>query len=300
MSMSDFPALVVHSDGEPSHAWVEAFQRVLPQWTVVGSEAMASDIAEHVVAAVVWAPPRGFLGQFPRLRKIVSIGTGIDHLASDPSRPLHIPVAPRRDPVSIRAMAEFVLMQALIHQRRIGDAIADQRARLWRPELRGPLAGVLISVLGHGPMGRASVELLAQFGCKVVAWSRTPRPNGIVAVRSGWSELDSMFSGAQILVNMLPSTAETRGLIDDRRLGLLSKGAGLINVGRADALDQAALIRRLDSGDLALASLDVTLVEPPEPQDPVWRHPRILLTPHIASLPDPTAFAEWAVAEALG
>ena len=298
--MSDAPALVVHSDGEPSDAWVAAFRAVLPDWTIVGSEAIGSDVAKHVEAAVVWAPPDGFLGQFPRLRRIVSIGTGLDHLASDRSRPLHVPVASRRDPASIRAMAEFVLMQTLIHHRRIGGAIADQRAKLWRPELRGPLAGLPVSVLGHGPMGQASAELLAQMGCNVAAWSRSPRPNGIVPVRSGWTELDRMFSGAQILVNMLPSTVETRGLIDDRRLGLLPNGAGLINVGRADAIDQAALIRRLDSGALALASLDVTRIEPPDPDDPVWRHPRILLTPHVASLPDPKSFAEWAAAEALG
>jgi glyoxylate/hydroxypyruvate reductase len=297
--MSDAPALAVHSDGEPSDAWVKAFRRVLPEWTIVGSEGIAPEVAQRVEAVVIWAPPRGFLGQFPRLRKIVSIGAGLDHLASDPSRPLHVPVVPRRDPASIRAMAEFVLMQALIHHRRIGDAIVDRNAKLWRPELRGPLAGLAVSVLGHGPMGRASAELLAQFGCKVVGWSRTPRPNGIIPVQSGWSELDSMFSMAQILINMLPSTSETRGLINDRRLRLLPRGAGLINVGRADAIDQPALIRRLDSGALSLASLDVTSVEPPEPHDPVWRHPRILLTPHIASLPDPTSFAEWAAAEAL-
>jgi glyoxylate/hydroxypyruvate reductase A len=297
--MSVVPALAVHSDGEPSDVWVKAFRRVLPKWTIVGSESIAPDVAERVEAVVIWAPPPGFLGQFPRLRKIVSIGAGLDHLASDPSRPLHVPVVPRRDPVSIRAMAEFVLMQTLIHHRRIGDAIADRSAKLWRPELRGPLGGLPVSVLGQGPMGRASAELLAQFGCKVVGWSRSPRPNATVPVRSGWSELDSIFSIAQILINMLPSTPETRGLIDDRRLRLLPSGAGLINVGRADALDQAALIRHLDSGALALASLDVTAVEPPNPSDPVWRHPRILLTPHIASLPDPAAFAEWAAAEAL-
>jgi glyoxylate/hydroxypyruvate reductase A len=297
--MSEVPALTVHSDGEPSDAWVEAFRRVLPEWTIVGSESITPDVAERVEAAVIWAPPSGFLGQFPRLRKIVSIGAGLDHLTSDPSRPLHVPVVPRRDPTSIQAMAEFVLMQTLIHHRRIGDAIADRSARLWRPEFRGPLAGLPVSVLGHGPMGRASAELLAQFGCTVVGWSRNPRPNSVVPVRSGWSELDSVFTIAQLLINMLPSTAETRGLIDDRRLRLLPRGAGLINVGRADALDQLALIRRLDSGALALASLDVTAVEPPPPDDPVWRHPRILLTPHVASLPDPTSFAEWAAAEAL-
>jgi glyoxylate/hydroxypyruvate reductase A len=185
-------------------------------------------------------------------------------------------------------------MQVLMHHRRIGDAIADRRDRRWRPEIRGPLQGHAVSRLGFGPMGRASAELLAEFGCAITAWSRHPRPDAAVVVRAGWAELDPLFERAEVLVNLLPSAPETRGLIDDRRLGLMPRGAGLINVGRADALDHAALLRRLDTGDLAFASLDVALQEPPAPDDPLWRHPRILLTPHVASLPQPELFAEWA------
>jgi len=269
---------------------------VLPAWSVLGSEEVRPDLADRVVAAVVWAPPPGFLGQFPRLKAILSIGTGLDHLDRDPSRPPHIEVAPRRDPASIRAMAEFVLMQVLMHHRRIGDAIADRREKLWRPEIRGPLAGAAVSLLGYGPMGQASAKLLAQFGCAITAWSRRSRPDAAVPMRAGWAELDDMFRGAEVLVNLLPSTSETRGLIDERRLSLMPRSAGLINVGRADILDQPALLRRLDSGDLSFASLDVAIQEPPQPDDPVWTHPRILLTPHVASQPDPTAYAEWAAA----
>jgi glyoxylate/hydroxypyruvate reductase A len=288
------PALVIHCDGEASQPWAQAFRRALPGWTVGISECLTPELIRETVAAVVWAPPAGFLGQFPNLRAIVSIGAGLDHLASDPSRPRHIAVAPRRDPASIRTMAEFVLLQVLIHHRRIGDAIADRSARRWRPEIRGPLAGLKVSILGYGPMGQASAELLASFGCEAAAWSRHPRDEAAVPVRAGLSELDAMFERAEVLVNLLPSTPQTRGLIDGRRLALLPRGAGLVNVGRADALDHGALINQLDSGALSLASLDVTPQEPPAPDDPLWTHPRILLTPHVASLPQPELFAQWA------
>jgi glyoxylate/hydroxypyruvate reductase A len=86
-----------------------------------------------------------------------------------------------------------------------------------------------------------------------------------------------------------PSTDETRGLIDER----LPRGAGFINVGRGDAIDQATLLRFLDSGDLSLASLDVLPAEPPAPDDPIWTDPRVILTPHVASSPIPASFAEW-------
>ena len=190
-------------------------------------------------------------------------------------------------------MAEFVLMQVLLHHRRIADSLIHRLARRWAPEPRGPVAGCHISILGFGPMGQAAAELLVQFGCKVTAWSRTPKSSAIVNVQAGWSKLDSMFLEPDLLINMLPSTEETRGLIDERRLRLLPRGAGFINVGRGDAVEQSALLRLLDAGYLSLASLDVLPSEPPAADDPVWTHPRVILTPHVASSPVPAEFAAW-------
>jgi len=102
-------------------------------------------------------------------------------------------------------------------------------------------------------------------------------------LRSGWDNLDGLFEVSDILINLLPSTDETRGLIDERRLALLPQGAGFINVGRGDIVEQATLLHFLDAGQLSLASLDVLSTEPPIAADPVWTHPRVFLTPHIAS-----------------
>jgi glyoxylate/hydroxypyruvate reductase A len=286
-------AIAIHVEGEDPSPWLEAFRAAYPRWRVLPSDAIDAGAIAQVAVAVVWAPPSGFLGQFPNLKQIVSIGAGTDHLASDASRPPHIPVLPRQEPESTRVMAEFVLMQALMHHRRIGDSLIDQRAKLWRPEPRGPVAENRISILGFGPMGQATAELLVQFGCKVAAWSRTPKRHASVDVRSGWSALDALFERADLLINLLPSTEETRGLIDARRLGLLPRGAGFIIVGRGAAVDQAALLRLLDAGHLSLASLDVLRAEPPNADDAVWTHPRVILTPHVASSPLPASFAAW-------
>jgi len=285
--------IAIQVDGEEPGPWLDAFRRTFPNWRVLAGAEIVKREADQVVAAVVWAPPPGFLGRFPNLRQIISIGTGIDHLSSDPSRPPHVPIVPRQDPASIRAMAEFVLMQVLLHHRRLGDSIRDRSARLWRPETRGPVAGCRISLLGYGPMGQATAELLLQFGCDVTVWTRTARPNATVKLRSGWGELDAMFPPADLLINLLPSTDETRGLVDDRRLGMLPRGAGFINVGRGDIVDGATLLRCLDAGHLSLASLDVLPSEPPAADDPIWTHPRVILTPHVASLPIPVSFAAW-------
>jgi glyoxylate/hydroxypyruvate reductase len=286
-------AMVVHVEGEDPSPWRQALRSAFPHWRVLQSDEIDASAIRQVTVAVVWAPPRGFLGQFPNLKQIVSMGAGTDHLRSDPSRPLEIPVLPRQEPASTRMMAEFVLMQVLMHHRRIGESMVDRVARRWAPEPRGPLAGCKISMLGFGPMAQATAELLLQFGCEVTAWSRTAKPPTAVSVRAGWSALDSMFERADLLINLLPSTDETRGLIDDRRLNMLPRGAGFINVGRGDVIEQAKLLRFLDSGHLSFAYLDVLSSEPPAADDPIWTHPRVILTPHVASAPIPALFAEW-------
>jgi glyoxylate/hydroxypyruvate reductase A len=284
-------AIVIHVEGEDPAPWLKAFRSAFPHRRVFRSDEVDARAICEVAVAVVWAPPPDFLGQFPNLRQIVSIGAGTDHLSSDPSRPLNVPVLPRREPASTRTMAEFVLMQVLLHHRRIADSVIHRPARRWAPEPRGPVAGCHISILGFGPMGQAAAELLLQFGCKITAWSRTPKSSATVNVQSGWSKLDTMFLQPDLLINMPPSTEETRGLINERRLRLLPRGAGFINVGRGDAVEQSALLRLLDAGYLSLASLDVLPLEPPAVDDPIWTHPRVILTPHVASSPVPVVFA---------
>ncbi len=248
----------------------------------------------EVAVAIVWAPPSGFLGQFPNLRQIVSIGAGTDHLSSDPSRPLNVPVLPRREPASTRTMAEFVLMQVLLHHRRIADSVIRGPTRRWAPEPRGPVASRHISILGFGPMGQAAAELLHEFGCKVAGVVPNPQVKRDRRCPIGLEQTGhSTFLEPDLLINILPSTEETRGLIDERRLRLLPRGAGFINVGRGDAVEQSALLRLLDAGHLSLASLDVLPVEPPAVDDPIWTHPRVILNPHVASSPVPAEFAAW-------
>src|SRR5580704_8755112 len=166
-------AIVIHVEGEDPAPWIEAFRSSFPHGRALRSDEVDARAIRQVAVAVVWAPPPGFLGQFPNLRQIVSIGAGTDHLSSDPSRPPDIPVLPRQEPTSTRTMAEFVLMQVLMHHRRIGESLVDRAARRWAPEPRGPVAGLQISMLGFGPMAQTTAELLLQFGCAVTAWSRT-------------------------------------------------------------------------------------------------------------------------------
>ena len=280
-------AITIHVEGEDQAPWLKAFRAAFPHWRVLRSDEIDARAIRGVAIAVVWAPPPGFLGQFPNLRQIISIGAGTDHLSSDPSRPLHIPVLPRQEPTSTRTMAEFVLMQVLMHHRRLGESLIDRAAGRWAPEPRGPVAGSRISVLGFGPMAQATAELLLQFGCEVTAWSRSPRPGATVAVRAGWNSARFHVRAGGHIGQSAP--LYRRNAWADRRSPPSPAAArrGLINVGRGDVVDQAQLLRLLDSGHLSFASLDVLSTEPPAADDPIWTHPRVILTPHVASSPIP-------------
>ena len=115
-------AIVIHVEGEDPEPWLKAFRSAFPHRRALPSDKVDARAINQVAVAVVWAPPPGFLGQFPNLKQVVSIGAGLDHLNGDPSRPLNVPVLPRQEPASIRTMAEFVLTQVLLHHRRMADS----------------------------------------------------------------------------------------------------------------------------------------------------------------------------------
>jgi glyoxylate/hydroxypyruvate reductase A len=142
-------------------------------------------------------------------------------------------------------------------------------------------------------MGRAVAEMLAGHGMPVTAWSRTPRDHPTVPVLAGEDGLDRLLGGADVLVMLLPSSAGTRGFLSAARIARLPPGAVVVNCGRGDTVDLDALLAALDAGRLSGASLDVLPVEPPPADHPVWDHPRVLLTPHVASLPRPAEMADW-------
>jgi glyoxylate/hydroxypyruvate reductase len=285
--------LVIHVEGDHASDWVLPFAEHLPDWDVRWSDGFAQEDADCVEAAVVWQPPAGFLGHFHNLRTIVSVSAGLDHLKGDPSCPTNVRLIRRMDPLSTRAMAEFVLMQVLMQHRLLVTFFAERARRVWAPRAVGPLSSRRVGVLGLGPMGLASAELLQAMGCSVTAWSRSSKDDAPVPFVCGFERLDAFLGSVDTLVNLLPSRPETCNLLSEARLSLLPVGSTIVNVGRGDVLDQRALLRLLDSGHLAAAALDVLPQEPPSPSDPVWEHPKIILTPHVASLPDPAAFGAW-------
>ena len=144
-----------------------------------------------------------------------------------------------------------------------------------------------MGILGFGHLGQAAARQLRQFGFPVAGWSRSPRTFPDVCCFSGAAELPAFLARTDVLVCLLPLTRDTRGLLDRALFAGLPQGAALVNVGRGSHLVSADLLAALDDGHLSGAILDVTDPEPPSADHPFWDHPKILMTPHIASMTRP-------------
>ena len=236
--------------------------------------------------ALVANPPLGVLGRLPNLRLIHSLWRGVDRLVGDPTLPRDVPLVRLVDPALARAMTETVLLHVLTLHRRIPEYREQQARALWR-ELEQPASAERrVGLLGLGDLGWSAARALAELGFAVAGWSRRPRDLPGAATYAGAAGLPVLLGRTDILVNLLPLTAETRGILNAATLAQLPAGASLINVARGGHIVEVDLLRALDSGHLAHAILDVFQDEPLPAAHPFWRHARVSVLPHVAAYSD--------------
>ena len=237
--------------------------------------------------ALAYQPPPDLLRSLPRLRAVLSLAAGVDHLDGDRGPNPGVPIVPLRDPEFARIMAEYVLTCVMRHHRDFHRFADAQARRDWRFRAPLPTSERTVGILGLGPLGQRTAALLAAVGFKVLGWSRSHKPVPGTTVLEGPMGLLEIAKLSEILVCLLPLTAETSGILDRRLFGLMPPGACLVNVGRGHHLVEADLLEALDTGHLSGVMLDVMVTEPPGPAHPFWTHPGILLTPHVAAFPRP-------------
>lgn len=237
-----------------------------------------------------WMPPADIVQRYPNLELLFSTGAGVDQfdLAAIPP---HIALVRLVERNLIAGMVEYACGAILaLHRDFIAYRAAQQRGK-WkeRPVFLAPDRRV--GVLGAGELGRAVLAALRPFGFQLAAWSRSPREIEGVEHHSGPDGLDTMLGRTDILVCLLPLTEETSGILCRDLFEKLPHGASLLNVGRGRHVVQQDLLRALDTGRLSQAIVDVTEPEPLPDDHPFWSHPRLLLTPHIASVTEPIGAA---------
>ncbi|MGC1303034.1 MAG: glyoxylate/hydroxypyruvate reductase A [Caulobacteraceae bacterium] len=286
--MTDAPILYLQHPSRVA-AWSAVLRELAPALDVrVWPEPLPSG---RPVYALVWRPPPGLFASIPGLKGVFALGAGVDDLMTRTDLPADIPLVRLTDAGMARQMVEYVLFGVLRFQRDFDAYARDQASALWRPQPPRASADVRVLVLGLGELGAQVAQTLAEFGYAVTGWSRSPKMIEGVDCIHGLDALDAQLPATDVLAAILPSTPQTRGLLDGERLERLAAGAGVINVGRGDLIDIEALCRLLDNGHLRGALLDVLPAEPPAPDSPLWGRTDILLTPHVAAttLPYPAA-----------
>lgn len=267
--------------------WRQLLSQAMPQHHLVAAGELF-DRTRIEVAIVANPLPESLLG-LPRLRLIQSLWAGVDRLLGDPSLPPDVPIARMVDPSLAAAMAETALWAVLSLHRGFFVYQRQQRNGVWRQLPQRRADELPVTVLGLGTMGLACARALAQQGYRVSAWTRedTPRdvPAGVTRL-SGQDALWPCLGGSAIVVNLLPLTPATRGLLDARFFSALPRGAALVNLGRGAHVVEADLRAALGSGRLGHAVLDVFDPEPLDAKHPFWRHPKVTVLPHVAALTD--------------
>lgn len=260
-----------------------------PEWKEPLAVALAdAGVAAQVVTlaaptevdAILYAPggdtPSDFT-PFTRCKLVQSLWAGVERIV--PNRTLTMPLCRMVDPGLTQGMVEYVVGHAMRFHLGM-DALRRDR---WEPVIP-PLASQRpVAMLGLGELGAACGKALAALGFPVLGWSRRPRSVAGIKCYHGPEGLRHVLEHAQIVVTLLPSTAETQNTLNTETLSWLPRGACIINPGRGVLIDDAALLAALDTGQVAQATLDVFRIEPLPTDHPYWTHPRVTVTPHVAA-----------------
>ncbi|MFC3692487.1 2-hydroxyacid dehydrogenase [Chenggangzhangella methanolivorans] len=279
--MASSPVLLLTSlSADDEAAWLHALRSAMPD------EVVETDPDRPAVEiAIVANPPPGGLRGLPALKWVHSLWAGVDGLLKDPTVP-DVPVLRLVDPTMAQAMAETVAAAVLGLHREFDVYGAQQRAGLWSARPFRFARDRAVTILGLGEMGRASAALLKAVGFDVRGWSRSGATIEGVRTFAGADGFLQAVRGAEILVNLLPLTPETEGVLCAKTFEALAGGACVVNFGRGGHVAESDLVDALNSGRLRHAVLDVFRTEPPPAGHPFWSHPGVTILPHVAAPTD--------------
>ncbi|MBN9528377.1 MAG: glyoxylate/hydroxypyruvate reductase A [Alphaproteobacteria bacterium] len=282
-------AFLFLSTWHDTQAWIDAFREAAPGIDL----RIYPDLGDtaDIDFAVGWRPPAGIFAELPNLKVLHSLGAGVESMIHDPTLRPEVTVCRVVEDRLTLGMSEYVLLHVLRYHRRLDELIANQKARRWDFFPPAYTPSTTVGILGLGRLGIDAGEKLAALGFRVVGWSQTEKQVRGIESYAGPGQFDDFLRVCDMLVCLLPLTPETTGILNRRNLGLLKRGAYLINAGRGGHLVDADLLALLDEGHIAAATLDVFHQEPLPADNPFWDHPRITVTPHNASdsLPQPVA-----------
>jgi glyoxylate/hydroxypyruvate reductase len=250
---------------------------------------------DAIAYALAWKPPPGVLAGLPNLRAIFSLGAGVDHLIFQPDLP-DVPIVRVVSDDLTERIVEWVVLQVLMHHRQQRSYDALQRARRWKELPQAAAHDVRVGIMGMGVLGRAAAAALLPLGFRVGGWSRQGASVTGVEMFAGAAQRDAFLARTDILVCLLPLTAETRGILSMPLFRKLAKDGPLgrpvvINAGRGGLQVESDIVAALENDILGGASLDVFEHEPLDKASPLWTFDKVVITPHCAAFSSPAALA---------
>ncbi len=240
------------------------------------------DFPADQVDYIVYAPNSDVqdFTPFTRLKAVLNLWAGVEAIVDNPT--LTVPLARMVDPALTQGMVEWVTGHTLRHHLGM-DAHIHAQPGDWN-NVAPPVAwDRKVTLLGLGESGRACAESLVRLGFQVSGWSHSPKTVEGVTCYHGAAGLQAALEGAEIVILLLPATPDTENTLNADTLEFLAKDAVIINPGRGPLIDDDALIAALDTGQIGHATLDTFRVEPLPADHPFWHHPKVTVTPHIAS-----------------
>lgn len=278
--------LLLHLSDVDEASWARAFAEALAPYPVV-RRGDAFDPAD-IRYIFVWKPKADAFDGLSGLKAVLSLGAGVDALMKHPALP-DVPVVRFVDADLSQRMSDYVVAHVTMHHRLYTRFRADQMAKRWSQLYPPAAAETSVGIMGMGVLGQDAVSRLKPLGFTLRSWSRTPKAMDGVEGFSGDAEFDAFLSGTDILVNLLPLTPETAGILNYQtfgklRRGKLDGGPVIVNAARGGHQREADIVRALGDGTLGAASLDVFETEPLPASSPLWDIENCYITPHIAAI----------------
>lgn len=258
---------------------VKSFQKYAPEDSFCTVD---SPEAEQATTAACWFPDLEKLQQLPKLGLIHSIAAGVEHLNLNEIRPDQA-VCRVLDPHHQKGMFDYLLWGVLYFQRYFDRMIQQQKQQLWKQYRQSYSHHIQIGIMGLGHMGGYVAKRFADMGYQVSGWSNSPKEIAQVKSYVGQEQLSEFLAHSQILINLMPLTADNTGILSEQLFKKLPDQAALIQVGRGQHLIEQDLLNALESGQLRGAIVDVFEQEPLAAEHPFWQHEKIVVTPHVAS-----------------
>jgi phosphoglycerate dehydrogenase-like enzyme len=252
------------------------------------AEALEAALAEaEVLFLTGGAPLHDLARRAPHLRWISYTSAGVEGLLKL-DLPRHVTLT-NASGTHVPKAAEFALAAVLMLNNAIPHLVTAQRAHRWAPRAGGTVAGKTALMLGMGALGGAAAGALKAQGMRVIGNSRSGRAHPDADVMTAGGDFRRHLPEADFLIIALPLTPETNGLVGRAELDLLPRHAGVVNIGRGEQLDEAALAAKLQEGSLGGAVLDALTQEPLPADSPLWDTPNLIITAHCGVY-DPTAY----------